>query len=321
MGHRSARDETPQKGTLQRARRAAHATRRSRLPDSLNDLVDHLRRAEVLFYGAGLAFYGLISVAPFLVVGFWAAAAIVGEGRVDDLAENVAAIAPGEVDIEPAVQNLLEVSSGVGLAALATALWPATAYGGGLIRGLDELSPSDRRSATGLRGRAKSLVLLVALPVVLLGALAVSSVLTGLVDDGWGMRLLAWAAALVGGTAVTGVAVAGVFRLFGPDDLPARPLFIGAAAAALGITVMSGGYLVYLEEGADWEERVAGSGLASVVLLALWLYLSNVILLSGYAVALASSDIDPKVDTSDADKDQPEDRGGDLGRSRSSAGG
>ncbi len=274
--------------------------RRERLPDAVNDLIDHLRRAEVLFYGAGLAFYGLISVAPFLVVGFWAAAGVAGEDRIDSLAENVASVAPGEVDIEPAVQNLLEVGTGVGLVALLTALWPATAYGGGLMRGFDELSPAERRPATGLRGRAKSLALLLAMPVLLLGGLAVSSVFTGLVDDGWAVRMAAWAGAIVVSTLVTATAIAAIYVLFGPDDLSVRSLATGAGAAALGITIMSAGYLVYLEQGADWEERVAGSGLATVVLLALWLYLSNVILLSGYAIALACSDVDPEVDDGSA---------------------
>lgn len=292
--------------------------RRERLPDGVNDLIDHLRRAEVLFYGAGLAFYGLISVAPFLVVGFWAAAGVAGEDRIDSLAENVAAVAPGEVDIEPAVQNLLEVGTGVGLVALLTALWPATAYGGGLVRAFDEISPSEQRSAKGVRGRVKSLALLLAMPVLLLGALAVSSVFTGLVDDGWVVRLSAWAGAIVVGTLVTAAAIAVIYALFGPDDLPVRPLAIGAGAAALGITVMSAGYLVYLEQGADWEERVAGSGLATVVLLALWLYLSNVILLAGYAIALACSDIDPEVDDgSDDGDDGPDLRDHDRNRNPS----
>lgn len=285
-------------------RDSAHRQRRSRLPDAANDLIDHLRRAEVLFYGAGLAFYGLISVAPFLVVGFWAAAGVAGEDRIDSLAENVASVAPGEVDIEPAVQNLLEVGTGVGVVALLTALWPATAYGGGLVRAFDEISPSEQRSAKGVRGRVKSLALLLAMPVLLLGALAVSSVFTGLVDEGLVVRLAAWAGAIVVGSLVTAAAIAVIYVLFGPDDLSIRPLLTGAGAAALGITIMSAGYVVYLEQGADWEERVAGSGLATVVLLALWLYLSNVILLAGYAVALACSDIDPEVDDgSDDDGD------------------
>lgn len=314
----------PSSDDLRRWREQVHERRRERLPGTLNDLIDHLRRAEVLFYGAGLAFYGLISLAPFLVVGFWAAAAVAGEDRIESLAEDIAAAAPGEVDIEPAVQNLLEVGTGVGVIALLTALWPATAFGGGLVRALDEISPAPRRSVTGLRGRAKSLALVVAVPIVLLAGFAVSSVITGLVEDGWALRMLTWAGAIVVGTIITALALAGIYTLFGPDDLSLGNTAIGAGAAALGMSVMSAGYLVYLEQGADWEERVAGSGLATVVLLALWLYLTNVILLAGYAVALAVSDIDPEVDDptdDDSDGDGPDlrDRGGNDDGSRLSS--
>lgn len=288
-----------------------HEERRARLPDMANDLIDHLRRAEVLFYGAGLAFYALISVAPFLVVGFWGAATVAGEDRIESMAENIASAAPGEVDIEPVVQNLLEVSTGVGVIALLTALWPATAFGGGLVRAFDEISPSRRRSVKGLRGRIKSLTLIVAVPVVLLGGFAVSTVLTGLVDDGWALRIASWVGAIVLGAVVTAVGIAGIYALFGPDDLTLRNTATGAGVAALGISLMSAGYLVYLDQGADWEERVAGSGLATVVLLALWLYLSNVILLVGYAVALACSDIDPDIDDARSDdRDTDDDRQG-----------
>lgn len=259
---------------------------RDRMPSFLVDLIDRLRSAQVLFHGAGLAFYGLISVAPFMVVGFWIVGAIVGEDRVEDLAGNLAEMAPGEVDVEPAIENLLEVGTGVGFIALLTALWPATAYGSGLVRAFDEISPADDRSAAGFRGRAKTLALLVAMPVLLLGALLVSYLLTGLVDGGFAVLAAMWMAAAVVGAAVTAAGIAGIYLLFGPDELSWRAFAIGAGIASFAISVTSAGYLVYLEQGADWEERVAGSGLATVVLLALWLYLTNVILLAGYAVAL-----------------------------------
>jgi membrane protein len=260
---------------------------RERLPPFVNELIDRLREAEVLFSGAGLAFYGLISLAPTLTVGFWVVGNLVGEDRVSSLAENLADMAPGEADVEPVVQNLLEVGTGVGLVALATALWPATAYGSGLIRAFDEISPEGDRPVKGLRGRVKSLALLVGLPVLLLGALGTSYLLPGMVEDGPVMTFVAWAGALIAGTVVTASAITGIYLLFGPDSLSWRSFALSALGAALAIAVMSSGYLVYLDQGADWEERVAGTGLAALVLLGLWLYLTNIILLTGYAAALA----------------------------------
>jgi membrane protein len=266
---------------------------RERLPGFVEELIERLRQAEVLFYGAGLAFYGLISLAPTLIVGFWIVGSIAGEARVSSLADNLVEMSPGDANVQPIIDNLLEVGPRVGVGALLAALWPATAYGSGLVRALDEISMRDDRSMQGLRGRLKSLSLLLGLPVFLLGALGASYLLTGVTGDGWLTRLLAWAAALVVGTLVTTVALTGIYMLFGPDPLSWRSFALAALVAATAIAALSLGYLVYLERGTDWEERVAGSGLAAVVLLGLWLYLANIILLAGYALALAHNERRP----------------------------
>jgi membrane protein len=260
---------------------------RSHLPPFANDLIDRLREAEVLFYAAGLAFYGLISLAPFLVVSFWIIGMLAGEDRVVSLTENLAEMAPGDAEVEPVIENLLDAGSRVGVIALVAALWPATAYGSGLVRALDRLSPAEDRPVQGLRGRIKTLSLLLALPVLLLGAMATSYLLPGMLGDGALLAALGWGLAILAGTTVTAIAIIGIYLLFGPDSLSWRSFALSAAGAALAVTITSIGYLVYLDQGADWEERVAGSGLAAVVLLGLWLYLTNIILLTGYSVSLS----------------------------------
>jgi hypothetical protein len=49
--------------------------------------------------------------------------------------------------------------------------------------------------------------------------------------------------------------------------------------------VLSLGYVVFLNVGADFERRYATSGLAAIVLLALVLFLANALMLVGYEVA------------------------------------
>ncbi len=49
-------------------------------------------------------------------------------------------------------------------------------------------------------------------------------------------------------------------------------------------------FVVYLGAFADFEQRYVTSGLASVVLLALWLFVANTVLLVGYQVAVETSD-------------------------------
>jgi len=52
--------------------------------------------------------------------------------------------------------------------------------------------------------------------------------------------------------------------------------------AAVGVTVLSLVYAAYLRFGADFGSRYVSSGLAAVVLLAVWLFLANGLLLVGY---------------------------------------
>jgi membrane protein len=270
-------------------RRLSDATDKAeeRLPASVVDVVERLRDADVLLYAGALAFYALVSTAPFLVVGFWVMGTVVGDDRVEDLSEGLAELAPENVDLEGMFQTLLEVGTGVGIAALFAALWPATAFGGGLVRVLDNLSLDRDPAMHGLRGRARSLVVLAVLPVYLLGGLIVASLVAGLFGDGPAGTVAGWALALVAGAAATWVGIIGLYWWFGPAELTFRSLAEGAAVAAAMIAVMSLGYLLYLGQGAEWEERVAGSGLAAVVLFGLWLYLANLLLLTGYCVALA----------------------------------
>lgn len=258
-----------------------------RLPEPIVEVIERLRNRETLLFAAGLAYYSLISVVPALLIVAWISGSLLGEDRVESLAERLDELAPGEVDIQSFVQNLLQVGTGVGLAALVVALWPATAFGGGLVRALDAMSVDENPAMHGLRGRARALAVLIVLPVVVLGGFAAATLSTAVLGDGVFLTVAGWILAIVAGTLVSWLAVMALHWWFGPAELDARARATGAALSAVGLAVMSLGYTVYLSEGADWEERVAGSGLAAAVLLALWLYLANLLLLAGYALSLA----------------------------------
>jgi membrane protein len=260
-----------------------------RLPPTLQLFVDEARESELLLFAGGLAFYGLISLAPFVVLGFWMAGGIVGEDGLERLGESLDEIAPGGATPSNTIDTLAQVGTGVGLGALAMALWPATAYGSGLVRAFDRISHRPDRSAQGLRGRAKALLFVVLLPVFVLGALGAAYFGAALFDDGLLLMILGWVAALAFGFVAAFVALCIIYVVFGPDHLSPTAVAQGAGAAAGAIAVMSLGYVVYLGQGADFEERVAGTGLAVVVLLALWLYLANAILLGGYILTRSCS--------------------------------
>jgi len=56
-------------------------------------------------------------------------------------------------------------------------------------------------------------------------------------------------------------------------------------AAAGAISVVSLGYVIFLNSGVDFERRYATSGLAAVVLLAFWLFMTNALILVGFQIA------------------------------------
>lgn len=262
---------------------------KGRLPPTLGALVDSVRHHDVLLFAGGLAFYGLVSIVPFLAISFWVAGGIVGEDGLRELGENVRESAPGSADISGFIDSMAGIGTGIGIGALVAALWPATAYGSGLVRAFDRIAESPSPSLKGIRGRIKALLFVVLLPVFVLGALAASYVTSTLVDDGALLMVLSWVLALVAGFVAALFTIAVIYVVFGPGSLPFAAVLQGAAAAAGAIAVMSVGYMIYLGKGADFQERVAGSGLAAVVLLALWLYLANVILLVGFALARSAA--------------------------------
>jgi YihY family inner membrane protein len=279
-----------------------------RLPPTLAALVRSVREKEVLLYAGGLAFYGLVSIAPFLVISFWIAGFFVDEDGFRQLGEQIDDMTPSGTNMSGAIQSLATVGAGIGIGALVSALWPATAYGSGLVRAFDRVSEHGERDFKGAHGRLRALLFVVLLPAFLLGALGTSYVVAGLFGDGIWLTLLAWAAALVAGFVAAFLAIGTIYLVFGPGLMEARAIATGAGAAAAALAVTSLGFVVYLGQGADFEERVAGSGFAAVVLLSLWLYLANVILLLGYALACsASGDTpDPTEGSAGAERDEPD---------------
>jgi membrane protein len=287
-------------GRVRRAISQAVDRTEDRLPPSVVDVVERLRNGDVLLFAGGLAFYSLVSTVPALLLVAWVTGSLLGESRVERVAERVGDLAPGDVEIESFVQTLLDVGMGVGLIALVVAMWPATAFGSGLTRAFDALSIDADPSLHGLRGRIRAIPVLLALPFFVMGAFGAAYVSTGLLRDGLAGMVAGWVIAIISGTIISGAAIAALYWWFGPADLTVRSLLEGAAAAAVAIALMSLGYLVYLSYGTNWEERVAGTGLAAVVLLCLWLYLANLVLLAGYCVSLAVDEGDHRPAENDA---------------------
>jgi YihY family inner membrane protein len=254
-------------GVFRRARRAVGAARAD----------------DVFLHAAALAFYGLISVAPLVVVAFWVTTLVVGPGQVHHAADHLARLAPPALGVDRALQRVANISTTLGLVAVVAALWPATAYGAGLVRVLDRIAGD--REGTGLRGRGAALLLVCLVPVLVLGSLVAGYAGAATLGDSPAEVAVGLGLGLVLSFAATVAAVAAIYKIFPRTPPSWRDTLRGALVAAGCIAVLSVGYVAYLRLGANFEQRYASDALASVVLLGVWLYAANIALLVGYRVA------------------------------------
>jgi membrane protein len=259
-----------------------------RLPGPVAAVVRRLRTEDVFLLSAGLAFYGLVSLVPFSILVLWVVSLFTGEARVKEVADNLAGVLPANLGVETALQRVADLGATLGVGALVALLWPATAYGSGLRRTFDRLSRHRDEEAKGLRGRGLAFGLLGVVPALVLAGLVAAYLGTAVIGEGAVARVLGWLLALVLGFAAATLAVAAIYRLFAPAGLSAKAMLRGAAAAGAAIAVVSLGYVIFLNVGADFERRYATSGLAAVVLLALWLFLTNALILVGFQIAQES---------------------------------
>jgi membrane protein len=254
-----------------------------RLPPRVRRAVEEMSRRDVFLNAAGLAFYGLISLVPLTVVAMWITSLAAGEGRVQQLARMLSQIAPQGLGADRAIRRVAQLGTTVGVASVVAALWPATAYGSGLARAFRRLSPKPSEELTGLLGR---LLILLLLPLFVGGAMVGAFAASSLVGGG-ALRVLGYALGLVAAFVGSGLATAVILRVFPPEDLPWGRILRGTAVASGGVALLTVAFALALGLGADFGQHYAISGVASIVLLGLWLFLANALLLLGYRVALS----------------------------------
>lgn len=257
---------------------------------ALSRVIRRVRRALVLartddlfLYSAALAFYGLISVAPLVVVALWVTSLVVGPAQMDHAAAELARFSPEALGADRALERVADLGTGLGLVAVVAALWPATAYGSALVGVLDRLSGDRHR--TGLRRRAAGLLLVFLAPVLVLASLVASYIGATAFGDTPVELVGGFAVGLVFGFGATFVTVGFIYRALPRSALDWPSTIHGALIAAASISVLSLSYVAYLRLGANFERRYASDALAAVVLLGLWLFAANTALLAGYRAA------------------------------------
>ena len=256
-----------------------------RLPGPVAAVVRRLRSEDVSLLSAGLSFYALVSVVPFAVLVLWLVSLITGKARVREVAEQLARHLPAKLGVDNALQRVADLGVGLGVGALAALIWPASAYGAGLRRSFARLADDKDEDVKGLRGRGLALGLVGVVPALALAGLFAAYLGTAVVGDGGAALVAGWVLALAFGFAASAASVTVIYRLFAPISLGWRSIARGAAAAGGAIAVVSLAYVIFLNSGVDFERRYATSGLAAVVLLAFWLFMTNALILVGFQIA------------------------------------
>jgi membrane protein len=254
-------------------------------------VVQRLRSDDILLPAAGLSFYALVSVIPFVILALWLTGLVVGTDRVREVGQHMADLAPARLGIDKFFARVADLGAGIGIGAVVTLLWPATSYGSGLVRSFDRLTPErSRRPHQGLRGRSLAFVLVGVIPAMALASLLAAYLGTHVLGTkGAAAKVGGWFLAAVFAFGSAAVIVGLIYRLFTPKRIPWPGIWRGTLTASIGIALVTLGYVVYIDAGADFTTRYATSGLAAIVLLALWLFLANAMLLIGYEAALEAA--------------------------------
>lgn len=266
----------------ERAAEALDAVDR-RVPTPLAATVRRILDRDILLQASSLAFYGLVSALPLLIIAFAVVGAFTAEGTLEQFSRSVSETGPsgtGEI-----VDRLISSSDTMPWLTLVFIIWPATAYGGGLRRALQHAAGRDSQLA-GLRGRVMGLGFVLALPVFVLGGIPLMFVLASLSGDGAAATALGWGLAVASGALVGTVVTSLLYQTFAPADLGWRESIRGAALSAVATALFSLGFVIYLEVG-NVSDRFGGGTIGLVVLLGVWLFVANILLLAGYHAVLA----------------------------------
>lgn len=251
-------------------------------PARLSGLARRFADSDILLSASSLAFYGLVSALPLLLITFAVVEAVSGDDTVRRFADEVSQSGP-----EGSGQFLDQLADGGGSLTFTTLLftiWPATAYGGGLRRALTR--HADRsESASGLLGRVLGLGMVLVLPVLMLAGLPLMFFLTTLSGDGMLATVLGWVLALGAGTVLATVVTTALYQAFTPGQLGMRQAASGALLTAVLTGLFSLLFVFYLQVG-NTEDRFGGGTIAIVVLLGIWLFVANILLLGGFETVL-----------------------------------
>jgi membrane protein len=249
-----------------------------RTPTHLRLLFDRATDHNLLMLGAGLAFFGILSIGPAIGIVFGLMQLVTGPEASDRLVELLQNSFPEQLGLAELLEQAQDRGgryAGIGLLVL---LWPATTLASGWTRALDDIEGNESTGAVrGLAGRLRGLVPGAILIGAMLAAFIAVTFGTALVgEDGAALVIV-----LVIGTIVVQAAFnLAILRWLPSEHRPWHHLWPGALWATGGVLLSTIGLAVALSLGENLTQQYPPSLITSIV-LGLWLYGANTSLLLG----------------------------------------
>jgi membrane protein len=246
------------------------------------------KKDQVPLLAAGVAFYSFMALFPAMIAAITLYGLVADPATVSRQADKLTSAMPSDAAgivtrQMKALADSPHQSLGLGLViALLLALWSAAGGVGNIVTAINIAYDEEERRGF-VRRKLLSLALTlgaIVFVVVAIGFIAVApAVLDSLVGGGparWGFEAIRWFALLAGVSLALGV----LYR-YAPDrDEPKfRWVSVGATTASVIWLVASLGFSLYVDNFSSYSKTYGA--LAGVVVLLLWLWISNFIVLLG----------------------------------------
>ncbi len=283
-------------------------TAKERLSDRIHALraehphVDHAVKTQQ-HYGdtkagqqaGAVTYFGFLSVFPILALAFFVigyVAKVVPETR-DTLVDAIDSMLPGIIgtgDNQLQLKDIEDAAGAVGLIGLVGVLYSGLGWLSALRDALIAVfALPDREQPSFVMGKARDLITLVVIGVVMLVAVAVTGVVAGFSEDlldwvglsaelGWLVKLLTIALGLPANVLLFLV----MFRLLAAPDIPFRALLSGAVFGAVGFEILKQASQLLIK---STEGQPAFQAFGIALILVVWINYSSRVTL--YAAAWA----------------------------------
>ncbi len=243
---------------------------------------------------ATVTYFAAIAVVPWLLLALWTTSWTRGADEATQRLLDLRVLVPPDMGGRAAYDALVRAGADLGALGALVALLPATFYGEGLRRGALVLEPEqvERERLTGWWSRAALLPLLLALPPLAWGLLAVADRMAPLAPEGGGGGVLDLVTRVVVGFTALWLALSLLLVWVYGVVTPGRPrrwvVAVGALATGSFLAGFLHGFQLFLAIPVDVGVPFGGLALVGgVVAVGLWLYVLHTIVLVGWALTHA----------------------------------